>query len=230
MQAFKAISHGTCACVLTVALSCSGTLLGVKENSARAQQRDTEMSPISGPASAPRRHFRLRSPADLSPARANELYQITKAAQQIGYALSGHPVAKAYQGWKRYNTSPYLSKSHGNHYLNNYANAKAAAYGKFEDAGTFPVGSVIAKDSYSATPTGELIIGPLFIMEKMPKSFEYITADWKFTEILADGTVLGQTNGKGSERVEYCISCHLSPEEHDLLYFPPKNVRIRPDK
>ena len=134
-------------------------------------------------------------------------------------------MAQAYQGWRRYNTAPYLSVSHGNHYLNNYANPLAQAYGAFEEAGTMPVGSIIAKDSFSITETRGIVLGPLFIMEKMPAGFNYVTRDWRFTQILPDGTLLGETNGEGGERVEYCIGCHLAAEKQDHLYFIPKEYR-----
>ena len=54
----------------------------------------------------------------------------------------------------------------------------------------------------------------------------YVTGDWKYTEILPDGTLLGETNGEDAERVEYCIACHLAAEKQDHLYFIPKKYRI----
>jgi hypothetical protein len=60
----------------------------------------------------------------------------------------------------------------------------------------------------------------------LPPGFNYVTADWKYTEILPDGTPLGETNGEGAERVEYCIACHLAVEHQDHLYFIPEQDRI----
>jgi len=42
----------------------------------------------------------------------------------------------------------------------------------------------------------------------------------------ADGTLFGETNGKGSKRVEYCIGCHLAVEHQDHLWFLPKPYRL----
>lgn len=201
-------------------------LLTVEAASEAEENADIEMSNISGEVSKPRRHFRVRNPADLKPKEAIEIYNIIVSALKAGYERSGHPVAGMYQGWKRYNTAPYLSMSHGNHYLNNYANSTAKAYGAFEAAGTMPVGSIIAKDSFTVTTSRGIVLGPLFISEKMPSGFNYVTGDWKYTEILPDGTVLGETNGEGAERVEYCIACHLAAEKQDHLYFIPKKYRI----
>ena len=212
----------------TIVLSClSIATLSADENATRLAQSDpdVEMSGISGDAANPRRHYRLRSPELLETERAAEIYAIARAAMGVGYPLSGLQAARDYQRWRRYNSAPYLSASHGNHYLNNYANEPARAYGEFEGAGRLPVGSVIAKDSFSVTESGGILLGPLFIMQKMPQGFNYVSGDWKYTLVRADGTLFGETNGPGSERVEYCIGCHLARERYDHLYFIPREYR-----
>ncbi len=216
----------TVTAVVLCLLTGFGLLLTADAASQSEENADIEMSNISGDIKKPRRHFRLRNPADLKPKEATEIYNIIISALKAGYGRSGHPVAETYQGWKRYNTAPYISISHGNHYLNNYANSTAKAYGAFEDAGTMPVGSIIAKDSFSITTSRGIVLGPLFIAQKMPPGFNDVTADWKYTEILPDGTPLGETNGEGAERVEYCIACHLAVEHQDHLYFVPEQYRI----
>lgn len=192
---------------------------------ARAQS-DVEMSPISGDPSAPRRHFRLRQPKELTPERANEIYEIVVKALEFGYARADSPAAKSYRSWKRYSTAPYLSSTHGNHYVMNYANETASAYGDYEDAGELPVGSIIAKDSFSVAQSGEILLGGLFIMEKMPAGFSELSDDWRYTQILPDGTFLGETNGRGDAAVEYCIACHRAVDHQDSLYFIPEEYRV----
>ena len=113
---------------------------------------DVEMSTISGEAANPRRHYRLRDPEALDPERAAEIYTIVREALRAGYPLSGLQVARDYQGWRRYNSAPYLSATHGNHYLNNYANERALAYGEFEGAGRLPVGSFLPVMSVATIP------------------------------------------------------------------------------
>ena len=191
-----------------------------------AQNTDVEMSTISGDPAAPRRHFRLVEPAKLSPRQASEIYAIIRQALQGGYSRSGNALAASYQGWRRMNTAPYLSATHGNHYLNNYVNDIGAAYGRFERAGKLPVGTIIAKDSFSMTRGGEILLGGLFVMEKMPGGFYDVTDDWKYTLIQADGTLFGETNGRGSKQVEYCIACHLAKKHQDHLWFLPKSYRV----
>ena len=186
---------------------------------------DIDLSPLSGPVEGPKRHFRIRNPAPLTPAEAEQIYSLIRGALGKGYRLSELSVGREYQNWQRYNTAPYMSVTHGNHYLNNYANSTAVRYGQFEEAGKFPVGSVLAKDSFTMTESHGIVLGSLFVMEKMSPGFNYVTGDWRFTQILPDGTFLGETNGRQSERVEYCIGCHLAVQKHDYLYFIPPEYR-----
>lgn len=219
------VSNGQQSLWRWLAVTCLVFVFGASISSVRGQNGNVEMSPVSGDADNPRRHFRLRNPAELSAQRASELYEIVKAALLNGYTRSGLDFASEYQGWTRFNRSPYLSMTHGNHYLNNYANDIGAAYGRFEAAGKLPVGTIIAKDSFAATSTGGILLGALFVMEKMPKGFNYVSGDWKYTLVLPDGSVFGQTNGPGSSKVKYCIDCHLAVEHQDHLYFIPEPRR-----
>jgi len=186
-----------------------------------------ELGTISGSPDEPRRHFRLRHPAELDQEAAEQIYLQVVAALAAGYARSALPVAQEYQSWRRYNTAPYLSATHGNKYLSNYVNETGVGYGQYEDAGEMPVGTVIAKDSFSMTQSREILLGPLFVMEKMPAGFNAISGDWKYTQIQPDGTLLGETNGDGSASVRYCIGCHSAVAQQDHLFFIPSSYRVR---
>ena len=210
-------------CVLVLAIAGS---VGVLATSLLAQtSSEVEMSGLSGSPDAPRHHFRLRNPAELDAAEAERIYRIVKPALAIGYAASGLAETQNYQEWRKYNSAPYLSSTHGNHYINNYANETGRAYARFEKAGRLPVGSVLVKDSFSVTETGGILLGPVFVMEKMPAGFNDITGDWKYKLVQPDGRFLGETNGEGAKRVEYCIACHWAVEKQDHLYFIPEDYR-----
>jgi len=86
---------------------------------------------------------------------------------QAAFAKSCGPVSNSYQGWTRYSKVAYVSGTHGNRLVQNYCNAKAKAYGKFENAGRMPVGAILAKDSFQVTGAGKDAVGPLFVMEKI---------------------------------------------------------------
>jgi hypothetical protein len=184
------------------------------------------MSNISGDPENPRRHFRLREPARMGPKEAESLYDIVRQALATGYARSGLGEARQYLDWKRYNIGPYLSSTHGNHYLSNYANAIAKDYGRYEKSGPLPQGSVIAKDSFAVTKAGSLVLGPLFVMQKMAPGFSPASGDWRYRLIRPDGSLLGETNGINSQSVDYCIGCHLAREQFDHLFFVPQQLRV----
>ena len=188
----------------------------------------TQAAAISGDPDKPRRHFRVRDPARIDPAAANRIYRDMADDLADIYDLSGVTAAAGYQYWRRYNSSPYLSVTHGQRYVNNYANEAARDYGRFEHSGPLPVGAVIAKDSVAVTRDGEIFAGPLFLMEKMAPGFSNATGDWRYTMIMPDGSLFGVTKGKNSERVEYCIGCHLARERFDHLYYPPEKFRVSP--
>jgi len=197
----------------------------VLSGASSAQRQDVQMSPISGDPAKPRRHFRVRDQARLSAAEAERLYTIVLPSLTLGYRSSDNAHARAYPKWRRENRAPYLSRTHGNHYLSNYTNELARDYALAEDAPVMPAGAVIAKDSFSATPSGTILLGPLFLMEKMQPDFSPVSGDWRYTLIRPDGQILGTTGGKGSERVRYCITCHLAREANDHLYFVPRKAR-----
>jgi len=186
-----------------------------------------QLAQISGDPAKPRRHFRVPNAADMDAEKSEKIYAKLGEKMAALYKLSGHPVAKEFRTWKRYNSAPYRSATHGRRFLNNYASKKAAAYGKFEGAGMFPKGAVIAKDSFAVTEDGRVNAGPLFIMEKMAQGFNDASGDWRYTMIMPDGTIYGTTKGESAERVKYCIGCHLTRERNDHLYFVPQKFRVK---
>ncbi len=175
-----------------------------------------------------RRHDRIRNSAELTAQEAEAIYRVLADGLAQTYALSGDPVSAGYRNWQRFNTAPYKSMTHGRRYVSNYANEIARDYGKFDAAGRLPVGAVVAKDSFVVTDDGAVSAGPLFVMEKMAAGFNYVSGDWRYSMISADGVLLGRTKGAGAEQVEFCIACHLAVEKQDHLFFVPEQVRLSP--
>jgi hypothetical protein len=159
---------------------------------------------------------------ELSDVEAVALYDCLMGEMQTAYAKSDDASAKAYASWKPYSRLPYVSATHGMRYVMNYANRSGRAYGRFENAGTFPAKSVIAKPSFMVTKDGRASVGPLFLMEKMAAGFNADSEDWRYTMIMPNGQIAGTTNGKGSANVEFCIGCHLSvaPEQDSVMLLP----------
>ena len=215
--------------VLLAALSFALVGLGAQAGSSNAiDEPISQEAAISGDPDKPRRHFRVRDPARLEPAAATTIYRDLADDLADIYALSGDKASAGYQKWRRYNTSPYLSVTHGQRYVNNYANDLASDYGRYEHSGVLPGGGIIAKDSLAVTRDGGVFPGPMFLMEKMAPGFSNATGDWRYTMIMPDGSLFGVTKGKNSERVEYCIGCHLARERFDHLYYPPRKFRASP--
>ena len=192
------------------------------------QSSDIEISNISGSPDAPRRHSRIKDTIELDDNGAKKIYAIVRAALAASVGASSLNTHEDYQSLRQFNSAPYRSVSHGNHYLNNYANDLGSVYGEYEDAGVLPQGAVLYKDSFSVAANNEIILGPLFIMEKMQPGFNPVGGDWKYIQINPTGEVLGETNGPGSDRVEYCIACHLTREQYDHLFFMPEKSRVTP--
>ena len=162
---------------------------------------------------------------EITAAEAQAAYDCLQA-DMAGYSRSGLAVASDYPGWVNVATAPYPSDTHGGRYVNNYVNSTgAAAYQKYEDIGTAPVGTVVAKDSMAVKPNGKVSVGPLFVMEKMAAGFNGDTGDWKYSMIMPNGAVIGVTNGKGSGKVAFCADCHNAAEDQDRLFFLPEEFR-----
>ena len=156
------------------------------------------------------------------------MYDCLLPEMTAGYAKSGMAVSTNYKDWKNYANQPYVSDTHGARYVNNYANALGANYGKYEDVGRVPVGATFAKDSFVAMPNGKVASGPLFLMEKMAKGFYDKSDNWRYTMIMADGTVFGTTKGAGAARVEFCVECHAAlAEDQDSLMLLPEEYRTQ---
>lgn len=203
-------------------------ILSLSHGSALFARAEVQVAQADEDVDKPRRHYRIRRPARLPLAEAQEIYARLLPELKAGYGASGRPAGRDYASWPRYNKAPYLSATHGNLYVNNYANETGAAYGRYEEAGTLPVGSLVAKDSFIVTRDGSVSPGPLFVMEKMPEGFNYVSGDWRYSQINPDGKVVGMTRGAGAERVEYCIACHLAVEQQDHLFFVPDKLRAAP--
>ena len=188
----------------------------------------------AGPAGARKQptadgaHMTIADPARLSGARAEEVYQAVRAQLAARYALAGDPVTLGYQNWRRYNSTPYRSAQHGNRFVNNYANAAAGGYARYEKIGKMPEGAMVAKDSFDVTESGQVLTGPFFLMEKRYQGFNPAARDWLFMMVGANGALIGITGGTGSEKVAFCGACHnTAPPEQDGLWLLPENLRRR---
>ena len=176
----------------------------------------------------PKTHFKVERPADMFPNTAETVYQNIRAEMAAGYALARQPKLRSYLSWRRFNKAPYRSATHGARYVNNYANRAGQAYGGFEEAGILPAGSILVKDSFTATADGGIYPGPMFVMEKMQAGFNSQSGDWRYSMIMPDGSLFGETKGVNADAVQFCIGCHAGRQQYDHLFFLPEEFRLTP--
>lgn len=213
------VSVGLLVAVLVIGLP------GTERSYAQAEAEGEEAPSVSDFDDQPRRHFIVRDAALIDDATATEAYESVIPAMEAAFRSAKNPVAMHYRKWRRFNRAPYRSAAHGRRYVNNYGNGAAGGYDRYEKIEALPVGAIIAKDSFAVTRDGTVRAGPLFIMEKMRAGFNYVSGDWRFTMVMPDGSVFGTTKGANSDRVEYCINCHLAAADHDYLHLVPAEYR-----
>ena len=174
----------------------------------------------------PKRHFKIERPANLSPAEALAIYDNIADVMARGYAASRELAAGEFRKWRQYNSAPYRSATHGNRYVNNYANAKASRYGGLKPGEQMPPGALVAKDSFTVVADGDVYGGPLFIMEKLGKGVSPETGGWRYVMIMPDGSYFGDSTADSAERVKFCNGCHQTAA-NDHLFFVPAKYRRR---
>jgi hypothetical protein len=170
-----------------------------------------------------KRHLKIENPARLKPSESLSVYQSIANELSRGYAASKDKTAMTYRKWRLFNTAPYRSATHGNRFVNNYANEKT--YGK--PGAIMPPGTVIAKDSFTVTSDSAIFGGAQFIMEKLAPGTSPATGDWRYAMIMPDGSVFGDSTGANPNQVNFCHSCHKAKAGDDYLYFLPKAYRVK---
>lgn len=166
-------------------------------------------------------HVTVKNPAKLSHEEAEKIYDELREQLSTRYAVSNEKTVADYQSWKRYNKAPYLSATHGQRYINSYANALGKDYGTLEAGKVYPEGTVFAKDSITITEAGSVFPGALFGMEKLGPGNDAAFADWRYFMILPDGTMFADSTGDDREGAVYCHVCHQGVAEDDYVFFVP---------
>ena len=159
---------------------------------------------------------------EISNAEAQAVYNCLKPEMVHAYSKAGVSQVSGYTKWVNVAATPYPSGTHGGRFVNNYTDAHGDyRYKKFEKAGVMPQGSTLAKDSFVVRPDGRVSVGPLFVMEKMGKGWRKSTGDWRYTMIMPNGKVAGQTGTKGMN-MKFCAECHSSvaPEQDNVMFLP----------
>ncbi|WP_170571657.1 cytochrome P460 family protein [Ruegeria atlantica] len=168
-------------------------------------------------------HIAIENPADLSKEEASRIYKSLQKRMARGYDAAHLDLLMNYQNWPLFNDAPYISATHGQRYVNSYANRMAHNYGTLQEGEKLPVGSVLAKDSVTVTDEGNIHPGALFVMEKLPEGASPETADWRYIMVLPDGSMFGDTTGFRASAVAYCHDCHEAVADRDYTFFVPED-------
>ncbi len=171
-------------------------------------------------------HLAIPNPSDLSKDEALKVYDDLIFQMDAGYAASHLSMISGYQGWSKFNDAPFISATHGQRYVNSYANSMAHNYGTLKDGEKLPAGSVLAKDSMTVTDDNHLYPGAMFVMEKLRDGGNPPTADWRYVMVMPDGSLFGDTIGDRSQEMTYCHECHEAVAERDYTFFVPEDYRI----
>ncbi len=118
---------------------------------------------------------------------------VKKASSEVYAAAVSH------RGWLKVNQQPILSQAHGGAFVTTYANPTAEAAVKSK-AASFPVGSILVKDSFANASGKPGAKGTIFAMEKTEHGWLWVTTD-----------ATGHITGKGdNQQMQMCAKCHTT--------------------
>lgn len=185
----------------------------------------------SGLAAAPSRAgdcAAQRPGASLTGDGAEAVYDCLSEAMKAGYDrgskrwIPEEHVAR-YRDWTRASRVPAAPGPHGGRFLVTWVNpAGAEAYLRYASPrGEMPVGTVIAKESFTVGPDGAAEAGPLFLMQKVEPGLSPDTNDWHYMLVAPSGAPLAV------EVMSACNACHQgSHGGSDGMAYPVPEARI----
>ena len=163
---------------------------------------------------------------DLSAAQLNAVYDCLKGSMYEGYQTGEKRWVSAdfvadYRDWGMATTAPAAPGMHGGRYLVTYVNDTGfAEYTKYAEDPIIPVGTQIAKESFTINEKGAASAGPLFMMEKVAAGTSPETADWFYTMVSAGGAP------QAVNVVTACHDCHSNFDYQGNLGYPVEESRL----
>lgn len=164
-----------------------------------------------------------KDPIDFDQSEIDALYACIVDDLAARYAAEGHEIGSVYREWTATATGPYNPGPHGDRFLNTFANDIAAdqyIQYAFGDDLVMPVGSVLAKESYSLTGDGAPRPGPLFIMTKVEAGGDAEEfGNWVYSAVQPNGKNMGIQQS-------FCHNCHQAFADQDSMGYPDPSVRL----
>lgn len=159
---------------------------------------------------------------DLTAEEISAVYACVADELAAGYAAGDNPVAAEYRNWAPTATRPGLAGAHSERLLMTFVNAIGEEqYLRYEISEDFamPVGSVLAKESFKFSDTGEMRRGPLFIMEKVAEGTADEYGNWVYSAVQPNGNAMGISQA-------FCSDCHSAYFDQDDMGYPLEEVRL----
>ncbi len=185
--------------ILTVSVLLSGFLGLVFTSSGLAARVGNQ------PPSPPQKPANPRNPCAKKKGQSNPCAQKKKgqnpcnpcAAKKASSEV--YAAAVSHRGWMKVNQKPILSQSHGGTFVTAYVNPTADSAVKSK-AASFPVGSILVKDSFANASGKPGAKGTIFAMEKTDHGWLWVTTD-----------ATGHFTGKGdNQQMQMCAKCHTA--------------------
>lgn len=133
--------------------------------------------------------------------------------------------AVAGKGWTAMSKA-FRASEHGT-FLQVYADEKAApSYAQYEAGARMGEGATVIKRAFRVDADGQARPYRVYVMERMRTGYEPGVNDWRFAAYESDGTLIGETGGRGNARVRFCADCHQAGRAQDYLLFVPPRHRL----
>ncbi len=133
--------------------------------------------------------------------------------------------ADQYKRWAKVNDIPVKSATHGGRLVFTYLNEMAKSAGMSGKL-PFPIGSILAKESFANNNGSPGAPGPLFIMEKREAGYDASNGDWKYAMVV-NGKVARVGNGVGKSPVKFCAACHSVVKATDYVYGTGTSMKLK---
>lgn len=159
---------------------------------------------------------------DLTPDEVAAVYTCVSDALAAGYAEGDNEVAAVYRDWTVTATRPGLAGAHSERFLMTFVNdIGVEQYMRYEISEDFsmPAGSILAKESFKFSDSGEMRRGPLFIMEKVAAGTADEYDNWVYSAVQPNGGAMGISQA-------FCHDCHVAFSDQDSMGYPLEEVRI----
>ena len=158
--------------------------------------------------------------SEMTQEQMEALYACLKPKLAQDYGRKDHEIGSAYSSWRPASLYPAAPGVHSGQHLMTYVNDIGFdQYTEYRtDGSAMPVGTVIAKESFTIKDNGKIKDGPLLIMTKVEGTEN--TGGWAYSGVKPNGKKL-KVDGEG-----FCHACHQAWAHQDYQGYPVPDARV----